>query len=920
MVGATEGLAALLAAAALAQEASLERVVLLDGLAAKAGAKAAPTGDADLVHEVALDELARTVAVIDDRTRAFPLPLPVAHDELGQPLACELFDADGNPLELGFGHRRPKATLVPAEQIVDCLRHSAFHGFERRRFQTVDAPDGRASWIDRDADFALAFERFGAPARLWLVGGIVGGFHAELSPRVTLLLEGAVVGTKDCSRREELGRPFELPAASGTQKLVLRVAYPGGEAAPPRLALGRVRLREEPARDRLLLTTRSDTTGWRLRYRALPPPVVTAIDAGGPDGARRELRVAVLAGDAAIVVDPPQALAVSIDGAPRPAPDGPVRELPLRFARTGEHELVVSATRPPLAGRLWLVQPAADAAEPTVVAVQRERDTRPALVLAAGASIELALPEGGAGRLEAALAAEMLGGGDVVAPPGDVVLSLVDAGGAVVPLVARRVAANRAWDELEVALPAVGANAKLRVEARAPERMATFARTLRFLLADPTLLRERTGPRPRSVLVYLIDTLRADHCSAYGYSRRTTPALEEIAAEGVVFERTWAQAPWTRPAAATVLTGLLYPYHGAGKSTGLSDDVETLAERMRTAGRATAAFVANPHVYAGALQFEQGFGRFVTEDSREAQFRSDRINGELVPWLERHAREPFFVYVHTVDPHAAYDPPDATRAAFARADYAGPITPPRTQTELLREQAPLPPDDVQHVIDLYDEEILFNDRQLGVLRDEMKRIGVWDDTLVVVLSDHGEEFQEHGSFGHAGALWEELLHVPLVMKPPKDCRLAPTRVAAPARQMDVVPTALGLLAAPPGSPCQGIDLLPWIVSREREPLWAMAHEQPGMRCFVADGMKVIELGLGENEGARTLLFDLSADPREQHDLAAARADVARRLVLRMDAIEREFESAGFARHDGGGEVELAEHERDALRKLGYAGE
>jgi arylsulfatase len=917
------------------------RIPLLDSLSPTAETDGAPE---PLVQEVALAALARAstsdTAAGRAKRSAFLLPFRVARDDHG-PLPFELLDESGRALELGFGHQKPKAQLIAGEQSIDCLREPAFKGLERRRFETVEEPSGRGVWIDRDGSFELEFERFDAPARLWLVGAIVGGFQPGLSPRVTLLEGSVELGAKDCANRRELDRPFELPRALGPQKLVLRVDYPSGEAAPPRLALARLRLVEEPARDRLLLTvTGSDWKGWKLRYLALAPPAVDAIATPSTieRGAARTTRIAAaLAGEAALVVDPPQRLQVSIDGGePSRLPDAPVAELPIRFATSGEHELVVTSAQP-LAGTLWLVQPeslrhaklalgrgplpraALDAASRVVAPVQRERDARPALLLAPGEAVELPLPEGkglGRDRLELALAADSLAEERIAPARLRASLSLVTAGGDVVELAARDVAMRAAWDEvgLELPDPGEGAGARLRIEASGPEGMAIASRTMRLLVGEPTLRRVVPGAAPRNVVVYLIDTLRADHCSAYGYARKTTPALESLAQDGLLFERAWAQAPWTRPATATIFTGLLYPYHGAGKTTELAAGVETFAERMRAAGRTTAAFVANPHVYAGALQFEQGFGTFVTEETPESQFRSDRIHADVAPWLERHEDEPFFLYVHTVDPHAAYDPPAATRGAFQDPAYAGPITPPRTHTEILRERLPLPPADHGHVVDLYDEEILFNDRQLGALVDVLKRLGAYDETTIVVLSDHGEEFEEHGRIGHAGALWEELLRVPLVIKPPRSRGLAPARIAAPARQMDVLPTALALVDAPAGAPLQGVDLRPWILERDHEPLWVLAHEQPDLRCLIQDGMKLIQ------DGERSLLFDLTSDPAEKFDLATRRADLAAAMARRIDALMQQFDSAGFVRHESGHAAELDAAERAALRKLGYAGD
>ena len=293
-----------------------------------------------------------------------------------------------------------------------------------------------------------------------------------------------------------------------------------------------------------------------------------------------------------------------------------------------------------------------------------------------------------------------------------------------------------------------------------------------------------------NVLVYLIDTLRADHLSAYGYHRETSPHLEQLAADGVRFERASSQAPWTRPSVASLFTSMLTTYHGASTDSGLAPELSTLAELFRDAGYDTAAIVSNAHVHAPTLNFEQGFAHF-EETAPDAP--AGEVHRHVYSWLERRHPGPFCLYVHTLDPHSPYDPPEETAGAYrSAADLAAPkLT--GEQIEKRTADGTLDLDDLRRIIDRYDEEILYADREFGRLVERLRELGLYEDTIIVVLSDHGEEFLEHGKIGHGSHLWEELLHVPLIVKLAGADRPRGAEVAEPVRVIDVLPTLADLV-------------------------------------------------------------------------------------------------------------------------------
>jgi arylsulfatase A-like enzyme len=872
----------------------------------------------------------------------FALPLPAARREAERPVAVDLLRADGSAIALQRGGEAGvRARIVGSSQLVECESHAAFRGLPRRTFAKTPGVDFRGVYVDHDAAFALRFERLGGRASLHWRGAFLKKPRAPARlPRIEVVAEGKVLGELDFreSGAEQAG--VELPPASGSRELVLRVVYPEPVAAQPTggVVFDRIEMRERlDGRDRLVVRMPELDPKMRVRYAAQPPSGAARLPAGD---AARELDVQVVAGEAAIFSSTAQPLRATLDGAPLAEGDGTRRELALRFdARAVRRLRVTAPDGGPPKGDVWFVQP--DALALTGATLGRGRfaakalesgaplhvgcrdDTRRALLVPVGGVAELAAPCRDGDVLECSLALKQLVAEPLPLDPVEVELTLVGADASERTLLRTTLSGFDRWSDQRLELRGVAPGGTLRLRT-APassnlEAAPLATRLVRVAFAEPTLVRTAApatpnAPRPPNVLVYLIDALRGDHTSLLGYSRPTTPRLEALGRDAVVFEQAWAQAPWTRPAVASLFCGVLPSYHGAGKRTGLAGDDDTLAELLRATGRSTAAFIANSKVHAGGLFFEQGFCTFVATDRPDTFVRSDEMNDALIPWLERHRARPFFAYVHTLDPHAPYDPPPATRGRF-EADYQGFVTSQITIHQL-DARAPIAPADLAQVVALYDEEILFNDLQLGVLIDALKRLDLYDETLIVVVSDHGEEFQEHGAFGHGGRLWRELLHVPLVVKLPKSRGVAPARVAAPVRQLDVLPTILAAvdpsLAAPP---LQGVDLRPWMRGDEVEPLAAIAEEEPDLRSLIEGGFHLIQEKKG-TDGGRLWLFDLAADRAEQSDLAAAQPARARALLGRLDSLFSELDRRGFPRRLGR-DFEPQARDVEALDKLGY---
>jgi len=319
-------------------------------------------------------------------------------------------------------------------------------------------------------------------------------------------------------------------------------------------------------------------------------------------------------------------------------------------------------------------------------------------------------------------------------------------------------------------------------------------------------------PSPPNVVVVLIDALRADHLSAYGYERATSPNLELLAAESVVFTNAHAQSPWTKPSVPTLFTSLYPVQHGVyegeahGRSGGLESDVlgehhDTLAEHFATAGYETVAWVNNAHLEE-AHGFAQGFVRYEHES-----FDAGEINSRFFEFLDTAGSRPFFAYLHYLDVHWPFQPGAEFRDRFGEAD--GSTLFDRKSWRGLRDginngTVVLSPADETRLGRLHDAAILAFDRRLGELVDALRQRGLLENTVLLITSDHGEELLDHGRVGHGGTLYREVIEIPLLVRVPGGrARLA----HEPARLVDVLPTLLAAAGLPEADGVEGRDLL-----------------------------------------------------------------------------------------------------------------
>ena len=321
------------------------------------------------------------------------------------------------------------------------------------------------------------------------------------------------------------------------------------------------------------------------------------------------------------------------------------------------------------------------------------------------------------------------------------------------------------------------------------------------------------GERQLNVIVVGIDTLRPDHLACYGYERPTSPNIDEFASRGVLFENALSQAPWTAPSFATVFSSLYPSQHGSmDVHSRIRESVPTLATMLKELGYATGAVINAP-----ALKPEFGLSRdFDFYDMTPlGGRRGDGTTRDALAWIDEVRDGPFFMFVHYFDPHIPYGPPAGYDDLFHKG-YEGTIKNPfdidifsRSREKLFEEIKVLTDDDWAEIIDLYDGEIVFVDEAFGALMGGLEERGLTDDTVVILLSDHGEEFFEHGGFEHGHTLYDELIRVPLIVSLPGSIEEG-IRVKNQVRLLDVTPTVFDLLGLEQRAHFEGVSLVPYL--------------------------------------------------------------------------------------------------------------
>ena len=437
------------------------------------------------------------------------------------------------------------------------------------------------------------------------------------------------------------------------------------------------------------------------------------------------------------------------------------------------------------------------------------------------------------------------------------------------------------------------------------------------------------APARPNVILVLVDTLRSDHLSTFGYARETSPQLTALARRGVAFSGARSQAPYTSKSIEALFTGDLPTPASAVSTRELPAWRETLAEHFRGAGYQTAGFSSNPLV-SRTTGFAQGFDSFEME--RFNYRPATEVLEAGIDWMSaRDPARPFLLYLHLIDTHAPYAPPRSDDRW--RGDYDGPVTRENSSDYVVainergraafeREAGrEVEREDVERLVSLYDGAIHFVDRVFAAFFHDLDASGRLADTLVVLVSDHGEEFMEHASLGHGHGLFEHQVRVPLLMwgpGVPEDVRVDDLVAVA-----DVMPTLLDLAGLPRAHGGYGQSLRPlWYgdaVARTSVASLRPSGHAPQLAVRVPRA-KYLEAGDAH-------VYDLARDPAEQHPIdatTAASAAPRNALWLRDQVRSVEDRLAELHRHattrdDDGPESPILSPDIEAqLRALGYA--
>jgi arylsulfatase A-like enzyme/Flp pilus assembly protein TadD len=356
----------------------------------------------------------------------------------------------------------------------------------------------------------------------------------------------------------------------------------------------------------------------------------------------------------------------------------------------------------------------------------------------------------------------------------------------------------------------------------------------------------------RNVILISIDTCRADYLSCYGYPRKTTPNIDAIANEAALFENVISPVPLTLPSHCSMMTGTIPPHHGVHDNDNywLNGRNITLAEVLKENGFATAAFVS-AFVLDSQFALNQGFNTYYDNfDLLPGRFkanerRADKTTRLALDWLDNHSENKFFLFVHYYDPHTDYEPPEPFASKFSDNLYAG--------------------------------EIAYTDHNIASLIEKLKSLGIFDSSLIIITSDHGEMLGEHGEDEHGYFIYQSALKVPLIFRLPGQRK--PQRIKHPVGLVDIAPTVCSLLGIEPPVPYHGRDLSVYLRGSTISPtkrfiyaesLYPTKYGGNSLLGVLGDRYKYIQT-------TRPELYDIQIDPAESENLILLRPDLARML-------------------------------------------
>jgi arylsulfatase len=468
---------------------------------------------------------------------------------------------------------------------------------------------------------------------------------------------------------------------------------------------------------------------------------------------------------------------------------------------------------------------------------------------------------------------------------------------------------------------------------------ALLAAPFNIIVRRGQAARARADAEQPNIVLFTIDALRADHLACYGYAKATSPNIDRLASEGVQFTNAMSTAPWTFPAFSAIHTSMYPSELGVSvRNVSLSqvyhervDSLRvTLAEKLRQQGYRTQAFVTNPWLFP-EFGFDQGFDGYEVVDRQHAHdydqvlqqtlvgqlaqraapaeaslralyeslmgpagqpvwdVRADRVTGRALDWLDRHHQERFFLWVHCIDPHYPFSPPAAYQPSVPD------VTPERmaylasyNEDDIYTGRARLRPADKEAIVGLYDGEIRYVDEYVGRVLARLDELGLRENTFLAFTADHGDEFWEHGGYQHGHSLYNELVHIPLILRGPG---LGPQKIESVVRHVDLAPTLTEVAGTPFHADARGSSLLALLngaAQTDRAAFSEALFLTPEKKAIRQGGLKLITDRLDETSE----LYDLSSDPRESANLAARETETLSGLKRQLD----EWQAASEAKY------------------------
>ncbi len=453
----------------------------------------------------------------------------------------------------------------------------------------------------------------------------------------------------------------------------------------------------------------------------------------------------------------------------------------------------------------------------------------------------------------------------------------------------------------------------LEFESSTKSRYLSDARTV--VVSNPMIVSERQFPNKPVQHIFIItaDALRADHLGCYGYKRPTSPSIDLFSKDAVLFENAIAQGPATLPSTAALFTSVYGSVHKTDVNTSrLPSQFMTLPEMVSANGYMTAGFVQNeflnpPHGLTGGFQWYL-YDRF--------GFRTEERLKPALQWIQDMREFPTFLFFHMLHPHSPYTPPPDIASLFHVS-----LSPLASSNERLREvnarRIILPEQERQQLISLYDAETRHLDNLFGEFIQHLKKLNIYDDSLIVFLSDHGEGFQEHGRLLHGDTVYQNMIHVPLLIKFPSSYNKGGLRIAQYVETMDLTPTLLEFCHFPSPGFLQGQSLMPLINGSARKEARAVFSEVLGghLLAIIKDGFKYIE----NFDTRKEELYDLKTDYGETMDLSRERPDLIQMFRKEQSAFftrASEWQKTYIGSHEGE-HITLDEKQTEELRALGY---